>query len=195
MYPYTHRRFVALVCAFLLSGNALAIEADTFPIHVEAQLGRSYMDSYSTNAGFLEATFREYSLGQTAFTWSPDVSMGWINGRNLEQYKHYAVSTEDKIWIGAAGIRLGYRGDTSYLHHFFFSFQPALHTGRTQALSSPYEFVSTLGWQGSRVSLQIRHISNGSLHAPNRGETMVLVGWRIQFRSASLQPREVAQMR
>ncbi|GAB2551791.1 hypothetical protein GCM10027065_23570 [Rhodanobacter koreensis] len=157
----------------------MAAEVKPFPIRVEAQLGRSYMDSYSANAGFLEATFREHPIGQTAFTWSPDVSMGWINGRNLARYNHYAVSTEDKIWIGAAGIRLRYGGDASYMHHFFFSIQPSLHTGRTQALSSSYEFVSTLGWQGSHVSLQIRHISNGSLHAPNRGETMVLVGFGL----------------
>jgi hypothetical protein len=61
----------------------------------------------------------------------------------------------------------------------FFSFQPALHAGRTQALSSVYEFVSTLGWQGRVASIQVRHISNGSLHPPNCGETMVLLGVRL----------------
>jgi len=176
---HTYRRLVALACTFLLSSHALATEADPSPVHIEAQLGRSYMDSFGTNAGFLEATFREYSMGQTPFTWSPDISTGWINGRNLAWYTRYALGTEDKIWIVAAGIRLRYGGDASYMHHFFFSFQPSLHTGRTQALSSPYEFVSTLGWQGSRVSLQIRHISNGSLHAPNRGETMILIGFGL----------------
>ena len=58
----------------------------------------------------------------------------------------------------------------------FLSVQPALQSGRTQALSSGYEFVSTLGWQGRHVSVQIRHVSNAGLHAPNRGETMALLG-------------------
>ncbi|MGH8144898.1 MAG: acyloxyacyl hydrolase, partial [Rhodanobacteraceae bacterium] len=42
-----------------------------------------------------------------------------------------------------------------------------------------YEFVSTLGWQARRFSVQIRHISNGSLHEPNCGETMLLLGVRL----------------
>ena len=58
----------------------------------------------------------------------------------------------------------------------FFSLQPALHSGRTQALSSAYEFVTSVGWQGRRFSVQIRHVSNAGLHNPNRGETMALIG-------------------
>lgn len=59
---------------------------------------------------------------------------------------------------------------------WFLSFQPAVTHGRTQALSSPCEFITTLGWQGRRFSFQIRHVSNASLHQPNRGETMALLG-------------------
>jgi len=51
-----------------------------------------------------------------------------------------------------------------------------VQTGRTMALSSVGEFVNTVGWQGKYLSFQIRHISNGGTHGPNRGETMALVG-------------------
>jgi hypothetical protein len=34
-----------------------------------------------------------------------------------------------------------------------------------------------LGWQGKHFSVQVRHISNGGFHEPNRGETMGLIGF------------------
>ena len=45
-----------------------------------------------------------------------------------------------------------------------------------QARSSAYESVDSVGWQWHHLSFEIRHISNGRLHQPNRGETMALVG-------------------
>lgn len=85
----------------------------------------------------------------------------------------------DHIVLLAAGARFRYGAPGDWYHHFFFGFQPALHTGRTRALSSAYEFVSTLGWQAERFSVPICHISNGSLHEPNCGETMLLLGVRL----------------
>src|SRR6185312_11098319 len=101
-----------------------------------------------------------HRVGDSRWSWSPDVSLGWINGRDIARFRDNRYDTRDDAWLLAAGAR----------------FQPALNSGRTQALSSPYEFVSTLGWQGRRFSVQIRHVSNGDLHKPNRGETMALVG-------------------
>lgn len=145
----------------------------------ELQLGRSYTSGRGAAAVFAEGMFAERSIGSTRFTWTPDVSAGWIDGRDMTGYRRFHYSTTDSIWLVAAGARFrdGARGD--WYHHLFFSFQPALHTGRTRALSSAYEFVSTLGWQAKRFSIQVRHISNGSLHEPNCGETMLLVGVRI----------------
>jgi hypothetical protein len=76
------------------------------------------------------------------------------------------------VWLFAAGARL-YRGDP---HGWFLGLQAAAQDGRTQALSSGYEFVTTLGWQGRHFSVQVRHVSNAGLHEPNLGETMALVG-------------------
>ncbi|OOG48655.1 lipid A 3-O-deacylase [Rhodanobacter sp. C01] len=150
-------------------------------VRVEIEAGRSYMDSYATNTAFVEGVFDEHRIGDSRFSWSPDVSLGWIDGRDIAGYDNYRhdghlYSTRDQSWLLAGGARFRYGDPGDWYRSLFFSFQPALHTGRTLALSTPYEFVSTLGWQGRHFMLGIRHISNGDLHSPNRGETMALVG-------------------
>lgn len=146
---------------------------------IELQLGRSYSSSRGAATAFVEGTFSEHAIGSTRFSWAPDISAGWIDGRASRSRRRRRYSTTDSIWLVAAGPRLRYGSPGDWYHHLFFSFQPALHAGRTRALSSAYEFVSTLGWQAKRFSAQVRHISNGSLHEPNCGETMLLVGVRI----------------
>lgn len=158
---------------------ALPLASLAFPAtaaHLEIQGGRSYMDSYAVNTVFVEGVFDEHRLGNTRFSWSPDVSLGWLDGRDLARYDGSRYTTRDQVWVLASGARVHYGDASDWYRSLFFSFQPALQTGRTQALSTPYEFVSTLGWQGRRFSVQVRHISNGNLHHPNRGETMALVG-------------------
>ncbi|GAB3779010.1 hypothetical protein GCM10028797_00360 [Dyella agri] len=143
---------------------------------VELQAGRSYMDSHATNTVFAEGVFAEHPLGDTGLHWAPDVSLGWIDGRDIGRYRDTRYGTRDAIWLAAGGVRLSAGGPGDWYRHFFYSFQVALHSGRTQALSSAYEFVNSVGWQWRHFSVQIRHISNGKLHQPNRGETMALVG-------------------
>ncbi|MDQ6647456.1 MAG: acyloxyacyl hydrolase [Pseudomonadota bacterium] len=144
--------------------------------HLELQGGRSYMDTESTNAAFVEAVFNGHRIGDSRWRWSPDVSLGWVKGRDVARYNDARYTTRDDVWLFAAGPRFQYGDDADWCHHFFFSMQPAVTSGRTQALSSGYEFVSTAGWQGQHLSFQIRHISNAGLHNPNRGETMALIG-------------------
>ena len=149
--------------------------------HVEVQGGRSYMDSYGSNTVWIEGVFNERPIGEGNFTWSPDVSAGWINGRNVARYQYSKPNTQDDVFLLAAGARFHYGDSSDWYHHLFASIQAAGQTGRTQALSSGYEFVSTLGWQAGHFSLQIRHVSNASLKKPNRGETMALVGVGFDF--------------
>jgi hypothetical protein len=154
----------------------LPATAATAATRLEVQAGRSYMDSHGTNAGFVEAVFAAQPLGHTRFTWSPDVSLGWIDGRNVARYDYSRYTTREAVALAAGGARF-HRGDAGdWYQPLFFSFQVAATNHTTQALSSHYQFVSTLGWQAKHFSVSIRHISNGSLHAPNRGETMALVG-------------------
>ncbi|MEO7072947.1 MAG: acyloxyacyl hydrolase [Rhodanobacter sp.] len=133
------------------------------------------MDAYPTNAAFAVAVFASRRIGDSHFSWAPDVSAGWINGRNLVRYDGSGYSTRDDVWLVAAGARIQY-GEHADGHGVFLSVQPALQSGRTLALSGGFEFVSTLGWQGRHLSVQIRHVSNAGIEGPNRGETMALVG-------------------
>lgn len=144
--------------------------------HVEVQGGRSYMDSYGTNTAFVEAVFAPRAIGTSRFTWSPDVSAGWIDGRGISKYRQTTYTARPSVALVAAGARFRTSDESAWYRPLFFSFQVAGTNHTTQALSSHYQFVSTLGLQFDHLSLALRHISNGSLHDPNRGETMALVG-------------------
>lgn len=158
---------------------ALAMAAATLPAaatHVAVQAGRSYMDSHGANAAFAEAVFAPHAIDNTALDWSPDVSLGWIGARDVARYRATPYGTDHSVALAAAGARFHYGEAGAWYRPLFFSFQLAGINHTTEALSSHYQFVSTLGWQGEHLSLQIRHVSNGGLHDPNRGETMALVG-------------------
>ncbi|MFC5527786.1 acyloxyacyl hydrolase [Rhodanobacter ginsengisoli] len=158
---------------------AMCLVAAVFPAtaaRLEFQGGPSYMGNHATSAAFVEGVFDGHRVGDSNFSWSPDVSLGWIEGRDLARYRGNRYSTSEDAWLLAAGARVHYGTADDWYRHLFVSFQPALNSARTQALSTAYEFVSTLGWQGQRFSVQVRHVSNGNLHHPNRGETMLLLG-------------------
>lgn len=169
--PLVIPRFRA-VLALLFAGAALPAAAT----HLELQGGRSYMDNHGANAAFLEAIFAPHTIGASRLDWSPDVSAGWIDGRDVARYRNSDYDTNHSVALLAAGARFHYGAPDAWYRPLFFSFQLAGVNQTTQALSSHYQFVSTLGWQGKHLSFQLRHVSNGSLHAPNRGETMALVG-------------------
>lgn len=161
------------VTALLLATAALPAAA----AHLELQGGRSYMDAHATNTAFIEATFVSHPLGGSGrLDWTPDVSAGWIDGRDVYRYRGAEYDTSHSVALLAAGARFHYGAADAWYRPLFFSFQLATNSQTTQALSSHYQFVSTLGWQGEHLSFQIRHISNGGLNGPNRGETMALVG-------------------
>ncbi|TAN08240.1 MAG: lipid A 3-O-deacylase [Rhodanobacteraceae bacterium] len=132
---------------------------------VEVSAGRSFTSHHQwTDAGFIEWVGAARPVWR--LHWAPAFGLGRFSARrnSTDLRLHHAV------WVGAAGARL-------YLwRQAFFGSQAAATGGRTDALSSPYEFVSSLGWQGRHWQLLVRHISNGDLHKPNHGETMLLVG-------------------
>ena len=162
------RRLVAALALIALPALSQATA------HVEVQAGRSYLDSHGTNTAFVEAVFAPHAIGNSRYTWSPDLSAGWIDGRDLT--RQYHQTTRPSVALVAAGARLRTGDEIAWYHPLFFSFQLAGTNHTTQALSSHYQFVSTLGLQFKHVSVGIRHISNGGLHDPNSGETMALVG-------------------
>jgi len=143
--------------------------------------GRSYMDSHPATTAFVEGVFASHPLGSTNFTWAPDVSLGWIDGRRLSRYAGAHYNPREVVWLVAGGVRLQHAATDAWYGHLFFSEQLALQNRHSLALSSDYEFVSSVGWQGQHISFQLRHISNAGLHGPNRGETMALVGFGFAF--------------
>ncbi|MHB1056993.1 MAG: acyloxyacyl hydrolase [Rhodanobacter sp.] len=179
------RGFSMPIRSLLCSTLALSLLAATLPAtaatRLEVQAGRSYMDSHGANAAFVEAVFAPRPLGQTRFTWSPDVSLGWIDGREVARYDYSRYTTRNTVALAAGGARF-HRGDAGdWYQPLFFSIQLAAANHTTQALSSHYQFISTLGWQAKHFSVAIRHISNGSLQDPNRGETMALIGFAFDI--------------
>ncbi|HJU26007.1 MAG TPA: lipid A 3-O-deacylase, partial [Rhodanobacteraceae bacterium] len=102
--------------------------------------------------------------------WRPVASVGWIGSRQVagENFDH-------DVFLAAAGARYGRR------HGLFFSEQIAATSARTDALSSRFEFVSSLGWQQGHFITILRHVSNAGILGGGRnlGETMVLVGVRF----------------
>ncbi|WP_114240165.1 lipid A 3-O-deacylase [Dyella sp. C9] len=156
--------------ALALLGSSVSAMADT---RLEIEGGRSWSDSYGTNTAWLEAVFNENAIGSSRFTWSPDASLGFIDGRNVSRYGN-AVS--DDVWLLAGGVRFHYGAPGDWYHHLYWTTQVAVQAGRTLALSSGGEFVNSIGWQGDHWSFQVRHASNGGIKGSNRGETMALVG-------------------
>lgn len=166
------------------SALALALFAAALPAaaaRLEVQAGRSYMDSHGANVAFVEAVFAPHPLGNTRFTWSPDVSLGWIDGRRQAGYDGSRYGVRHSTALAAGGVRLHVGEPGAWYQPLFFSEQVAAISHTTHALSSHYQFVSTLGWQAKHFSVAIRHISNGGLHRPNTGETMALVGFAFDI--------------
>jgi hypothetical protein len=164
-----------------LTRNALALILLTAAVpatatRLEIQAGRSYMASHDANTAFVEAVFAPQPLGRTRFTWSPDVSLGWIDSRHLARYDDTRYTSRAPVALTAGGARFHYGDAGDWYQPLFFTAQLAATNHTTHALSSHYQFASTLGWQARHFSIAIRHISNGGLHRPNTGETMALVG-------------------
>jgi Lipid A 3-O-deacylase (PagL) len=166
------RRGIAALALIAIAAPAIAAT------RIEVEAGPSDSDGYVTVAAFVEGVFNERRIGSTRFSWAPDFSVGYIDGRNIARY---GSSYSDDIWLAAGGVRLRMGSEGNWYHHLFWTAQIAAQTGRTLALSSAGEFVNSIGWQGDRWTFQFRHISNAGLDGPNRGETIALVGWSFSL--------------
>ena len=102
--------------------------------------------------------------------WVPIASVGGIGSRQVagEDFDH-------TVFLAAAGARYG------KVDGLFVSEQVAATSTRTDALSSRFEFMTSLGWQHGHFIGLVRHISNAHLLGGGRNlaETMALVGVRI----------------
>ena len=149
-----------------LLGACLAACSATSYARVELSVGQSWtLLPYR----YTDVAFAEWSGDARPWwkiAWSPALSLGFVASRENTE----TVRLDENVWVFAGGAR-------AYLwRDLFFGFQFATTAGKTDALSTPYEFVSSLGWQGEHFQVMFRHISNGDFHEPNHGETMFLVG-------------------
>jgi len=100
----------------------------------------------------------------------PIGSVGAVGSRNTghEDLGH-------TVFLIAGGLRYG-REDG-----LFVGEQIAVTSTRTDALSSRFEFMTSLGWRDGRWVVMLRHVSDAHIlgGGPNLGETMLLVGVRF----------------
>ncbi|MBD8524290.1 acyloxyacyl hydrolase [Pseudomarimonas arenosa] len=87
---------------------------------------------------------------------------------SLRQRNSDDPELDDDVFAAAAGLRWR-RGI------WVLGFSPAIATSRTSAISGVLQFVSTAGLRGEHIGAMLQHISNGSLHGRNRGETMLML--------------------
>ncbi|MBU6415626.1 MAG: lipid A 3-O-deacylase [Xanthomonadaceae bacterium] len=161
-----HRLAWRTWCTRLIAISALAVlGCGTAQARVEFSLGRSDTPRHGwTDVGFMEWVGDPRPIWRLA--WAPAFGLGRFSARDT-----VAERLNHTVWVGAGGGRLYlWRGA-------FFGFQVAATHGKTDALSSTAEFVSSLGWKGRHWQILVRHISNGDLHKPNHGETMLLAGF------------------
>ncbi len=159
-----------------MAAIALLATATAFPVRnahattVSIVAGRSM----TSGARWTTTAFGNIAFDRT-FTWQdlqfqPVATLGWIKGRHTR-----VDNLNHNVYVGGAGLRL-----VNWWDGAFFSFQLGAAGGRTNALSSGVEFISSLGWAGHHLIVMLRHISNGDLFGgENLGETMLLAGVRF----------------
>lgn len=102
---------------------------------------------------------------------APIAGAGVIGSRNDANGHNF----DHNVFLAGGGVRYG-RDEG-----LFVSEQIMATSTRTDALSSRFEFMTSLGWQRSRYVVLVRHISNAHLlgSGENLGETMLLAGLRF----------------
>ena len=163
-------RFPHLLLAAVVAGaGMLAASVPAAATDVNVVAGSSVTSSSRwTQAAFVDvaASTRDWR----GIHWQPVASLGWINGRSTRQ-----DNLDHDVFVGGAGVRL-----VDWWRGAFFSFQLGAAAGRTDAISSAGQFISSLGWQGRHYVVMVRHVSNGRIYGgKNLGETMLLAGVRF----------------
>lgn len=157
----------AWVAALLLAAGTGTAQAAQWAVSA----GGSLSQHDWAPAGALDVTGGAHVLGSGRLQWHPVASLTAI----AAHAPTWRPDSDRAVWVGSGGAALTLRDSA-----WFFSLQGAAANRITPALSSHLQFVSSLGWQGERLRLQLRHVSNGRIGGgPNLGETMLLLGVRL----------------
>lgn len=131
--------------------------------------GVSATTSERTSSAALVSVFGDASASDGLHL-EPIGTFGWVGAHRTRK-----ENLHRDVLLAGGGLRIvGGHG------HWFASEQLAMTSVRTDALSSPLEFMTSTGWQGRRLIFAVRHVSNGRIlgGGKNLGETMLLAGMR-----------------
>lgn len=129
--------------------------------------GSSVTSSERTTPAVFASAWREAPM-DGHWHLEPVGTLGWLDARSTRSDDlHHAV------FLAAGGVRV-----VTSDRHWLASEQLAATSTRTDALSSSFEFMTSVGWQDGHFVLMLRHVSNGRLigGGKNLGETMLLAG-------------------
>lgn len=133
--------------------------------------GASVSEHDWTPAAALDVAGDARNFESGRLQWRPVAALTAVAGHEAT----WRPGSDRHVWVGSGGAALSLR-DSGW----FFAFQAGAADRTTPGLSSHLQFVSSLGWQGRRLRLQLRHISNGRIGGgANLGESMLLVGVRL----------------
>ena len=120
----------------------------------------------STAAAFASVFGEKPADGGIQF--EPIGTLGWVNSRTTRN-----DDLDHQVLLAGGGVRVVSAG-----HRWFASEQIAATSTRTDALSSRFEFMTSVGWQRGHFIVMLRHVSNAHLlgGGKNLGETMLLAG-------------------
>ncbi|HET7267311.1 MAG TPA: hypothetical protein VFJ15_04320 [Oleiagrimonas sp.] len=161
------------VAGAVVLAAALVVSPGARAAHVSVVAGSS-MTTHQlwTTSAFINVA------AEKSFTWhglhlQPVGTVGWIQGRTGPEETR--ANLDHDVFVAGSGLRL-----VDWWHGAFASFQVGIAAGRTAALSSAGQFISSVGWRGPHWMLMLRHISNGNIFGgENRGETMLMAGVRF----------------
>lgn len=152
----------ALALGFLATTAAQAAELDLAG-GASATAGLRWAPAF-----FADVTAAPPDDGHSHF--EPIGSVGAVGSRNTDH-----EDLDHTVFLVAGGLRYGREGG------LFVSEQIAATSTRTDALSSRFEFMTSIGWRDGRWMVMLRHVSNAHILGGGRnlGETMLLAGVRV----------------
>lgn len=156
--------------SFLHKAGLLALLAFPLASHAagfDITAGPSVTSSERTTASVFASVFGERP-DDNRVQLEPIGTLGWIDSRDTRK-----DDLDHEVFVVGGGVRI-----LAANHRWFVSEQLAATSTRTDALSSRFEFMTSIGWQHGHFIVMLRHISNAHLLGGGRnlGETMLLGG-------------------
>jgi hypothetical protein len=157
-----HGRLLAALLAVPLAANATGFDLVAGPSATSS--GRTTAAVFASAFGTAVDDGRVYV--------EPIGTLGWIDSRNSSS-RH---DLDHQVFLAGGGVRI-----LTANRHWFVSEQIVATSARTDALSSRFEFMTSVGWEHGHFIAQLRHSSNAHLlgGGENLGETMLLAGVRF----------------